>query len=201
VDALGRPVDGTVVDPRLASLARRGQPVVLSYYIADALGVATLAFMHEEFLHLMRSLRCLVDDTVAGRISGSLIDSLGGRYALLPRSGDPDRLRGVQRILTEGGSCAFPVDGGGPYREVGTGVIGLAVSLNAVIVPFAVRVTPAVTVAPQSKVRVPTPGCRLVAAIGEDLRVRRGGNRRVAAATLKGALDGLSVAVRSESQS
>ena len=196
LDSHGHAVDSAEVNPRLIGLARRGQPVLLSYYIADALGVATLALVHGEFLRLMRTLRCLVDDTAAGRGSGAIIESLGGRYTLLPRLGDPDRLRGVQAVMAEGGSCVFPVDGGGPYRQVGTGVIGLAAALNAVIVPFAVRVAPAGTFAPQSRVRVPLPRCRLVAAMGDDIRVVRGGNRRAASAALKEALDGLSVAVR-----
>lgn len=195
-DSQGRLIDGTQVDPRLASLTARGQPFILSYYIADALGVATLGLMHVEFRRVMRGLRCLVDDTLAGRVSGALVEHLGGRFALLPRPGDPDRLRGVQGVIRSGGSCAFPVDGGGPYREVGTGIIGLAASLNAAIVPLAVRVTPAVVFAPQSRVRVPLPGCRAVAAMGDDIPVARGGDRRAAAAALKHALDALSVAVR-----
>ncbi len=198
-DTRGRLVDGTQIDPRLASLARRGQPFILSYYIADALGVATLGLMHVEFRRLMRSLRCLVDDTVAGRVSGAMIEHLGGRFALLPRPGDPERLRGLQGVIRSGGSCAFPVDGGGPYREVGTGIIGLAASLNAVILPFAVRVTPAIVFAPQSRVRVPVPRCRAVAAMGDEIRVDRRGDRRATAAALKGALDELSMAVRNPS--
>ncbi|MEO6027056.1 MAG: hypothetical protein ABIR79_09355 [Candidatus Binatia bacterium] len=194
-DPRGRFVDGSHIDPRLESLTRRGQPVILSYYIADALGVATLGLMHVEFRRLMRGLRCLVDDTVAGRVSGAMIEHLGGRFALLPRPGDPDRLRGVHGVIRSGGSCAFPVDGGGPYRQVGTGIIGLAASLNAVIVPFAVRVTPAIVFAPQSRVRVPMPRCRAVAAMGDEIRVARGGDRRATAAVLKDALDQLSVAV------
>ena len=170
--------------------------MILCYYIEDALGVATLALMHAEFLALMRSLRCLVDQTVAGRVSGAIIEELGGRFTLLPRPGDPDRLRGVHAVIQEGGSCAFPVDGGGPYRQVGTGIVGLAASMNAAIVPIGVRVAPAAIFAPQSKVRVPWPRCRLVAAIGDDIRVRRGADRRAAAAALRGALDDLSVAVR-----
>lgn len=194
-DPRGRLVDGSQVDPRLARLTRRGQPIILTYYIADALGVATLGLMHVEFRRLMRGLRCLVDDTVAGRVSGAMIGHLGGRHALLPRPGDPDRLRSVQGVIRSGGSCAFPVDGGGPYRQVGTGIIGLAASMNAVIVPFAVRVTPAIVFAPQSRVRVPVPRCRAVAAMGDEIGVARGGDRRATAAALKDALDQLSAAV------
>jgi lysophospholipid acyltransferase (LPLAT)-like uncharacterized protein len=192
----GDRVDSAEVNRKLIGLACGGQPLILSYYIEDALGIATLALMHAEFLRLMRTVRCLIDQTVAGRVSAAIIENLGGRYVSLPHVGDPNRLREVHAVITEGGSCAFPVDGGGPYRQVGTGIVGLAASLNAVIVPIAVRVAPAVTFAPQSKVQVPWPRGRLVAAIGDDVRVRRGGDRGTTAATLKEALDGLSAAVR-----
>jgi lysophospholipid acyltransferase (LPLAT)-like uncharacterized protein len=195
-DARGRLVDGPVVDPRLVSLARRAQPFVFTYYIADALGVATLGLMHVEFRRLLRGVRCLVDDTLTGRVSGALIEHLGGRYALLPRAEDPDRLRAVQAVIRSGDSCAFPVDGGGPYRRVGTGLVGLAESLGATIVPFAVRIAPAVVVAPRSRVRVPVWRCRAVAAMGDEIRVARRADRRAAAATVQGALDALAFAVR-----
>jgi lysophospholipid acyltransferase (LPLAT)-like uncharacterized protein len=195
-DASGRFVDGSVVDPRLVALGRRAQPFIFTYYIADALGVATLGLMHVEFRRLLRGVRCLVDDTLTGRVSGALIEHLGGRYALLPRADDPDRLRAVQTVIRGGGSCAFPVDGGGPYRRVGTGLIGLAESLRATIVPFAVHIAPAVAVAPQSRVRIPIWRGRAVAAMGDEIRVERRADRRAAAARVQNALDVLGVAVR-----
>jgi hypothetical protein len=195
VDECGDVVRSTDVDSRFTILARRRQPVVLTYYIADALGVAALALADPEFLALMRTLRCIVDDTVAGRVSGAIIEQLGGRYALLPLPGDPNRVRGVYDVIRAGEPCAFPVDGGGPYRQVGTGVIGLAASLSAIIVPLAVHLTRSVSFAPQSKVRVPVPGARLIASMAEPVRIVRGGDRQAAALTVKGALDRISLAV------
>jgi len=192
MDAAGTFLAVRDVDARLAAFTRRAQPTLLTYYIADALGVAALALVHPGFLALMRSLRCLVDDTLTGRVSGAIIEDLGGRFALLPRLDDPDRVRAVYDVIREGGSCAFPVDGGGPYRQVGTGVIGLAASLRATILPITVQAAPSFSLAPQSKVRVPTPRCRIVAAMGEPIAVVRGTDRRATAATLKETLDVLS---------
>ncbi len=189
MDAGGAFLDTRDVDARLAAYGRRVQPLLLSYYIADALGVAALALVHPGFLALMRTLRCLVDDTLTGRVSGAIIEDLGGRFALLPRLDDPDRVRAVYEVIREGGSCAFPVDGGGPYRQVGTGVIGLAASLRATILPIAVQVAPSFSLAPQSRVRVPAPRCRIVAAMGEPIPAVRGADRRATAARLKETLD------------
>jgi len=177
-------------------LRRREKPTILSYYIADALGVATLALVHDEFLQWMRSLRCIVDDTLTGRVSAAIVESLGGRFTVLPLPGDPERVQGVYGIIRARGACAFPVDGGGPYREVGTGVVGLAASLGATIVPVSVRLAPELSFAPQSRVRVPTPRCRLVVAMGDEVRVGREADRRALAAALKGTLDELSNVVR-----
>jgi hypothetical protein len=192
MDAAGTFLEVRDVDARLARFTRRAQPTLLTYYIADALGVAALALVHPGFLALMRSLRCLVDDTLTGRVSGAIIEALGGRFALLPRLDDPNRVRAVYDVIREGGSCAFPVDGGGPYRQVGTGVVGLAASLRATILPITVQVAPSFSLAPQSKVRVPTPRCRIVAAMGDPIAVVRGTDRRATAATLKRTLDVLS---------
>jgi hypothetical protein len=195
VDGLGNPLAATDIAARLVSLSRRSQPLVMTYYIEDALGVATLALLDAEFLTLMRSLRCVVDDTVAGRVSGVIIERLGGRYAVLPCAGHPDRVRGVYDIIRAGEPCSFPVDGGGPYRQVGTGVIGLAASLHAAILPLAVRLTRSMTFAPQSKVRVPVRGSRLIAAMGDPIRIMRGTDRHAATTALKHALDRLSLTV------
>jgi lysophospholipid acyltransferase (LPLAT)-like uncharacterized protein len=59
--------------------------------------------------------------------------------------------------MTRRSSCAFPVDGGGPYRQVGTGIVTLAASLRAAIVPLAAVVRPAVPSLHGSRVRVPLP--------------------------------------------
>jgi lysophospholipid acyltransferase (LPLAT)-like uncharacterized protein len=184
------------IDDALSALTRRARPIVVTYYIADALGVASLGLMHRQLGDLLRSVRCLVDDTVAGRACASMIAHLGGRISLLPRIDDPDRMRAVHGVIRSGESCAFPVDGGGPYREVGTGIVGLAASLKAMIVPIAARPTPALVVAPQSRVRVPLPWSRVVGAIGAGVQVDRTRDRRAVANALKGALDELATAVR-----
>lgn len=195
-DARARHLKVGEIEAKLSSLTQRTQPIIITYYIADALGVAALGLMHQQFGDLLRSVRCLVDDTVAGRASGSLIAHLGGRMSLLPRADDPDRVRAVYAVIRGGESCAFPVDGGGPYREVGTGIVGLAVSLRATIVPIAVRARRAVVLAPRSRVRVPIPGSWIVGAIGTSVAVARAGDRRAVAGELKRALDELATAVR-----
>ncbi|MCC6849964.1 MAG: hypothetical protein IT294_15780 [Deltaproteobacteria bacterium] len=201
VDRGGRPLDGGDVDPRLAAMRRRETPALLSYYIADALGVATLALVHDGFLRWMRELRCIVDDTLAGRASAAIIGSLGGRFTVLPPSGAPERMHGVYEVIRAGDGCAFPVDGGGPYREVGTGVVALAASLGATIVPMAAALSPALSFAPQSRVRVPVPKGRLVVAMGDELRIGRAADRRAVAAELKGTIDALSAVARAAARS
>ncbi len=196
VNEAGSRLSAADVDRSLAGLERRSQPVVLSYYITDALGVALLALKDGAFIRLMRSLRCLVDETVTGRVSAAMIRSLGGRYVLLPRPGHPDRLRAVHGVMLEGGSCCFPVDGGGPYRRVGTGIIGLTVALHAVVVPLAVALAPAPTLAPRSRVRIPLPRTRMTAVMGDPIEVRGDMDRRDTAAALQRALDRLAAAAR-----
>lgn len=167
------------------------RPVLVVYWIRDALALAVLPFSESAVRHFIRSVAVLVDTTLAGRITGRLIELLGGRYRMLQPPGHADRLRRLHEIITERASNALAVDGRGPYRQMGTAVLSLASALDALVLPVAARASRTVTVAPRSKVRVPLPGCRIALVIGEPMSVGRGNARRVAAAQLRDALDGL----------
>jgi lysophospholipid acyltransferase (LPLAT)-like uncharacterized protein len=175
----------------LARLRDSDRRSLLTYWIGDALAVATLACIHPAFLAVMREFRCVVDDTIGGRISASLVGRLGGTCTLLPLPGDPERLRRVHGLIVDRASCAFPVDGGGPYRRVGTGLIGLASALQASIVPLAVHAFPSVPVTPWSRVRLPLLGSRVVCGMGELIPVQPQSDRRAVAEKVRDTLETL----------
>ncbi len=195
VDAAGKPLVHSDVQRFAATLNDPQQRTILSYWISDVLTVAMLPLLSPVFAEAVPGFRCLIDDTLGGRIGGHYIASVGGTYARLPLPDDPMRLTEVQKLLAEGGSYAFPVDGGGPYRKVGTGLIGLALGLRATIMPLAAWPTRGTTVGPQSRVRMPLPGARVIAAIGAPIVVQRKGDRQASARSVERALDALGQAV------
>jgi hypothetical protein len=159
---------------------------------------ATLSFANAGLLAFARRFRFLIDDTLGGRLSGYSIASVGGRYAMLALPGNPLRLKQVSAVIAERGSCIFPVDGGGPYREVGTGIIGLAASLRAAIVPLSVQASRTLTFPHRSRLRVPLPGGRIVVGLGEPIMVRKDTPRRETAAAVKQSLDRIEALARQQ---
>jgi hypothetical protein len=170
-------------------VANYGAPLIATYWIDNALPLATMLFAHPGLEAFARRFRFLIDDTFGGRVSGYSIDSAGGRFVMLALPGNPLRLSQVSAVIAEGGSCIFPVDGGGPYREVGTGIIGLASALRASIVPLSVQASRSFAYPHRSRVRVPLPGGRIVIAVGAPIAVRRQDPRRETAALVRNSLN------------
>jgi hypothetical protein len=195
VDAAGTPLP---VDGLAEHVGRFGERLIATYWIDNALPFATLSFANPGLLAFARRFRFLIDDTLGGRLSGHAIASVGGRYAMLALPGNPLRLKQVSAVMAESGSCIFPVDGGGPYREAGTGIIGLATALRASIVPLTVQGSRAVIYPHRSRLRVPLPGGRIVVGVGDPIAVGKETPRRAAAARVKEALDRLETVARAE---
>jgi hypothetical protein len=170
-------------------MAGYGERLVATYWIDNALPFATLSFAHPGLVAFAKTFRFLIDDTFGGRLSGYSIGSVGGRYAMLALPGDPQRLKQVSAVIHEGSSCIFPVDGGGPYREAGTGIVGLAVALKAPIVPLSVQASRAWIFPHRSRIRVPLPGGRIVVGVGDAIAVDKSDPRRTIAERVKHALD------------
>ncbi len=188
VDARGHDVG---LDDLVHVVAGYGERLVATYWIDNALPFATLSFGHPGLAAFAKTFRFLIDDTFGGRLSGYAIGSVGGRHAMLALPGDPLRLKQVSAVMREGGSCIFPVDGGGPYREAGTGIVGLAVALAAPIVPLSVQASRAWTYPHRSRIRVPLPGGRIVVGVGDPIAVHKSDPRRAVADRIKESLDRL----------
>ncbi len=195
VDAAGGALD---VDRLADAVARFGDRLIATYWIDNALPFATLSCANAGLMAFARRFRFLIDDTLGGRLSGYSIASGGGRYTMLALPGNPLRLKQVGTVIAEGGSCIFPVDGGGPYREAGTGIVGLATALRAAIVPLTVQASRALTYPHRSRLRVPLPGGRIVVGVGDPIAVRKDTPRRDAAAAVKQALDRIETVARAQ---
>jgi lysophospholipid acyltransferase (LPLAT)-like uncharacterized protein len=191
VDHEGRALSPTERIRTLRLMPNNGRPVLVVYWIADVLTLAILPFCEPASRQLLRSVDVFVDATLEGHVTGRLIELLGGRYRMLQLPGHPGRLKQLHEVMAERASCALAVDGGGPYRQVGTGLPTLSSALGALIVPVAARASRTVTLAPRSRVRVPLPGCRVALAIGDALSVAREAPRRLAAEQVRDALDRL----------
>jgi lysophospholipid acyltransferase (LPLAT)-like uncharacterized protein len=196
MDESGRCLDVPTADSLIRSIMASGQPLIVTYWIADALAVALLPLVDDAFADLMASVTCVIDDTFAGRIAGRYIEEIAGRSMMLALPGDLERLRQVQALMRARASCAFPVDGGGPYRTVGTGIVTLATTLRAAILPLAAFTHRAFPPIHRSKVRLPTLSPDLHVAIGRPIVPAAHEDRRVEAARVAASLNALHDHVR-----
>jgi len=192
-DARGRLLDDDALLSAFGCTDGDG-PTVVVYWIRDAMAVVTLPYARPVFRRILSEFRLLPDDTVGGRASAAYFRDLGGRYRLLALPGTRERLRQLAQVIREPISCAFAVDGGGPYGHVGTGLIGLAAAINARILPIAVVAKPSIVAAPSSRVRIPLPLSRVVGVVGESLRVQRHSDRRQIAEQVRSSLNALGAA-------
>lgn len=195
-DPDGRLLGAVDVGATIDAVLARTQPIVATYWIDDALGVAVLPFVHPAFARLLASVTCVIDDTFAGRAAGRYLERIDGQYALLGVPGAPERLAQVHALMARGSSCAFPVDGGGPYHAVGTGIVTLAASLRAALLPIAAVVRPSVPSLHRSRVRIPLPRTRIGVVVGRPFSVERRDDRGAVAMRLKRALDHLGATAR-----
>lgn len=168
VDREGRKLE----DEQVREALRHGEAsTCFVYWIADAMSVALLPFVHPVFRDIPRGVHFLFDDTFWGRVCARFQTGLGGECIVLARRGNPERLRQIRRLMVHDGSFALAVDGGGPYRSLGSGIVSLANALGAAIVPIAVHASPALRIALRSEVRLPCPRSSVAVALGKSIRV------------------------------
>src|SRR6185295_18092856 len=69
-DESGRALDAADVAETVDRIVARRQPIVATYWIENALAVATLPFVEPAFARMLSAVTCVIDDTFAGRAAG-----------------------------------------------------------------------------------------------------------------------------------
>jgi lysophospholipid acyltransferase (LPLAT)-like uncharacterized protein len=190
-DEAGALLEGAAAARRITTACEENRAAVLTYWVADSLAISMLPFAHDALAGAFGRVEFLVDETFGGLVTATVIRRAGGLARVLALPGDPRRLQVLREVLRVRRAYGFAVDGGGPYGQVGTGVVGLAGTLDGVILPMAARARPAVGLRHRSCVSLPLPGCRLEVGVGTPLRVDRYADRRAVAESLRDALHGL----------
>jgi lysophospholipid acyltransferase (LPLAT)-like uncharacterized protein len=195
LDAEARAIDTAAIIRALASARPDGRPILVVYWIAEAVAVAALPFLERAFLVSARALTFLFDETFGGQVCAELAEGLGSQCVMLEPPKRPERLEQLRGVLRRGGSYAFAVDGGGPYFEVGNGVATLARTLKAFVVPVAAVAQPALPWPHRSRISFPLPRCRTTVAIGNPIDGLNA-DRQTVVAEIQAALESLGRIVR-----
>jgi lysophospholipid acyltransferase (LPLAT)-like uncharacterized protein len=176
---------------RIRAVCEERSSGIITYWVADSLAVTLLPFASAALGGALVDMEFLVDETFGGRVTAAVIGRAGGTTRMLALPGDPRRLHALRDVMRTPRKYGFAVDGGGPYGEVGTGIVGLAGTLGATILPLAATARPAIGLGHASQVKLPLPRCRLNLAVGLPLTVHRHADRRAIATQLREALRSL----------
>jgi lysophospholipid acyltransferase (LPLAT)-like uncharacterized protein len=131
-----------------------------------------VGFVSTEMRQLSREFRFFVDDSFGGLVMKRSVSHLGAETLQISEKNPAERLRSLRKIAEVSGGSFLAVDGRGPYFEVPTGLINLARSIQATIVPLAVSAIPSIRV-PNTRVALWLPVARshVTLNFGEPLRI------------------------------
>src|SRR5262249_10930046 len=122
---------------------RQGGPIIYTLWISDHVSLLSIGFASSFLRKLAQQFAFVADDSFGGLVMQSALVSLGA--SILPVSvHDPAaRLRSLRNIVRERRGTFLAVDGHGPYFSVSPGLVSLARSTGAAVVPFAALTVPA----------------------------------------------------------
>ena len=115
-----------------------------------------IAFADDDFLRASRLFRYIVDDSFGGQIVSAVLDHLRVPQIGIAESDPASRLRSLREVMNTRSELVLAVDGRGPYFDVGTGVVTLAKTLAATLVPCSAVATKTIRI-PNRRVPITVP--------------------------------------------
>jgi lysophospholipid acyltransferase (LPLAT)-like uncharacterized protein len=115
------------------------------------------------------------------------IKKLGASVIEISHRDPAARLRALKGVVRSRPSAFLVIDGRGPYFSVGTGIVNLARTLNATIVPCAIASSPHLSLRGRTaRVQVPLPRSRVHLSLGRPVSfdTQHAGARATAGASL-----------------
>ena len=153
---------------RLISPDDSQRPAVLPLWTSDQINLLATAFHSGSLRQLASRFRFFVDDSFGGIVMESALKRLRLSTISISDHDPAARLRSLRSFISSNQAAFVVVDGRGPYFHVGSGLVNLAHSTNATVVPCAASASAALTLRGRSAaVAIPLPGSRVVVALGE----------------------------------
>jgi lysophospholipid acyltransferase (LPLAT)-like uncharacterized protein len=143
-------------------------PMVLPLWTSDQINLLAIAFRSRNLRDVASRLKFFVDDSFGGIVMESALKRLQLSTISISDHDPAARLRSLRSFIRSNQTAFLVVDGRGPYFHVGSGIVNLAHSTNATVVPCAASASAALTLRGRSAaVAVPLPRSRVVVAFGE----------------------------------
>jgi lysophospholipid acyltransferase (LPLAT)-like uncharacterized protein len=158
---------------------RQDGPVIYALWISDHVALLSIGFASSFLRRLAQRFAFVADDSFGGLVMRSAVTALGARILPVSVQDATARLRSLRLVVQERSSTFVAVDGHGPYFTVPPGLVSLAKSIGAAVVPFAVLTVPAVRMTNfRVSVALPLPRSRVLSAFGEAIRFHAPSNLR-----------------------
>ncbi len=150
---------------------RQDGPVIYALWISDHVSLLSIGFVSSFHQRLAQQFAFVADDSFGGLVMQSALTSLGARILRVSVQDPAARLRSLRSVMQERRSIFLAVDGHGPYFNASPGLVSLAKSIRAAVVPFAAVTLPAIPITNlKVSVAVPLPRSRILATFGDPIR-------------------------------
>jgi lysophospholipid acyltransferase (LPLAT)-like uncharacterized protein len=164
-------------------------PVIYALWIRDHVSLLSIGFASPFFRRLAQEFAFVADDSFGGLVMQSAVSSLGAKVLPVSVQDPATRLRSLRTVVQERASTFLAVDGHGPYFTVSPGLVSLAKSIGAAVVPFAALAEPSVSMTNlRVSVSLPLPKSYILGSFGEPFRFNLDPHSSVKSVDLVGAL-------------
>jgi lysophospholipid acyltransferase (LPLAT)-like uncharacterized protein len=145
-------------------------PAIYTLWTNDQINLLSMGFSSRSYGIFARRFEYFADDSFGGVVMQTAIAKLGAPVIAISERDAAARLRVLKEVVSSRPSAFLVVDGRGPYFSVGTGIVNLASTMKATIVPCAVASWPHLAVRGRSaRVQIPLPRSRVLLWFGAPL--------------------------------
>ena len=155
------------------SVLSADQPLIFATWISDHINLLSLAYVSSDFRELAKSFHYFADDSFGGLTVQSALRWIDAKVLPLSDRDHVRRLKLLRSMLDMKTSAFLAVDGRGPYFQVGTGLVNLARTIGASVVPCSIRANRSITIASKSRVAVPLLGSSITVSFAETIATGR----------------------------
>jgi lysophospholipid acyltransferase (LPLAT)-like uncharacterized protein len=191
------------IDDSLEHFVRAQQgsgPAIYTLWSNDQINLLSVGFSSQTYAGFARRFEYFADDSFGGILMQAAIAKLRAPVIAISERDPAARLRALKVFVRSRPSAFLVVDGRGPYFSVGTGIVNLASTMKATIVPCTIASWPHLSLRGRSaRLQIPLPKSQVLLALGTPLRVdsrQAGANASVPANLLRDALLALASSTR-----
>jgi len=162
------PGEGDDAIDRFIDAQQKLGPAIFSLWTVDQINLLSVGFASQTFAVFDRRFEYFADDSFGGVLMRTVVTKLGAPVIAISERDPAARLRRLRSVISSRPSAFLVVDGRGPYFKIGTGVVNLASTMRATIVPCVATSWPYLPLrGTVARVHLPLPKSRVLLSFGQ----------------------------------